>query len=89
MKFWDEAYTKALKKDLIKSNKFFSLEDIDTAYNKMLKRVKQKNNFLFIYILSFLKIIPDQNIHILDLNKIINQNGPKKDLSYRIYFFGY
>lgn len=80
MKFWDEAYTKALKKDLIKSNKFFGLEDLNSAYNKMLKRVKQKNNFLFIYILSFLKIIPDQNIHILDLNKIINfswHNGLK------------
>ena len=72
MKFWDDAYIKALKKDLIKSKKVFSLEDIKMAHKKMLERVKEKNNFLLISLMSFLKIIPDQNIQISDINKIIN-----------------
>ena len=71
-KFWNDAYTKALKKDLIKVNKAYSLEDIEIACNNMLRRVKEKNNYLLIFIMSFFKIIPKQNIYITDLNKIIN-----------------
>lgn len=71
-KFWDDAYTKALTKDLIKQNKVHTFEDIEIAYKNMLRRVKEKNNFLLIFIMSFLKMIPEQKIYLADLNKFIN-----------------
>ena len=72
MKFWDDSYDRALKRDLIKQKTIYSMDDLKNVYQNMIKRVKKKNNFTFILILSYLKIIPEQNIFITDLNKYIN-----------------
>ena len=70
MSFWDKAYENALKRDLIKQEKFYEEEDIQKAYSKMVERVKSKNNIYIIKFLSLIGIIPSQIIKILDLNKI-------------------
>lgn len=72
MKFWDYTYQKALTRQLVKQKKVYSIEELRNAFDSMMNRVKKKNNFVIILFLSILKIIPEQNICITDLNKTIN-----------------
>lgn len=71
MKFWDNAYELALRRDLIKQKKVYKLKDIQTAFNQMIERVKKKNNLFLIKILSFCGLIPEQTIKITDTNLLI------------------
>ena len=71
MKFWDDAYVIALQRDLIKQKKTYSLDEIHTAYDVMVKRFKKKNNILCVRVLSFFGLIPEQTIKISDINSVI------------------
>jgi hypothetical protein len=71
VKFWDNAYKIALKRDLIKQRKSYTLDEIQNVCNQMIKRVKKKNNIFLIKILSFFSLIPEQTIRITDINSVI------------------
>ena len=69
--FWDNAYKNALMRPLIGLKEKFSFEDIKDAHDKMITRVKDRNNFLLIKLLSFIKVIPDQVFRVTDLDLFI------------------
>ncbi len=70
MLYWDKAYEAALKRNLIRQEKFYNRKEILEVYEKMIIRVKDKNNLTIIKILSLFSIIPALKIKITDLDVI-------------------
>jgi len=69
--FWDAAYINALKRPLISKNKKYSIEDLFSSNNKMIARVKTRNNYMFIKFLSIIKVIPNQIFKVTDLDLFV------------------
>ena len=69
--FWDTSYQNALSRPLIGLKEQYSWEDLLSAYNKMLDRVKARNNFMLIKFLSFINMIPEQIFRVTDLDLFI------------------
>jgi UDP-MurNAc hydroxylase len=69
--FWDAAYINALKRPLISTNKKYSIEDLFSSNNKMIARVKTRNNYMFIKFLSIIKVIPNQVFKVTDLDLFV------------------
>lgn len=66
--FWDAAYKSALTRPLIKLKEKYSPEDLFLAHSQMISRVKARNNFMLISLLSLVKVIPHQLFSVKDLN---------------------
>jgi len=69
--FWDTSYQNALSRPLIGLKRLYPWEDLLSAHNKMLDRVKARNNFVLIKFLSFINIIPEQIFKVTDLDLFI------------------
>lgn len=72
IEFWKVAYKNALNRTLIKSNKSYEFSEIKSACDEMCLRVKKHNNKLIIFLLDVFRLLPRQNIKIVDLNYCVN-----------------
>ena len=66
--FWEKAYTKALKRPLIKQKNTYDIKKIKTVSQEMIGRVRKRNNKILISLLEWSSWLPSQIIKITDLN---------------------
>ena len=72
IKFWKNAYKKALDRPLIGLQKSYNFTQIKLVCDEMLTKVKKRNNKALIILLEILGFLPSQKIKIKDLNCHVN-----------------
>ena len=69
IKFWENAYSNAMKRKLVKIISTVDEYKLMQASQSMITRVKSVNNWFFIFILSRLHILPKLTMYISDLDE--------------------
>ena len=69
--FWEEAYNKALTRELIRQKKLYDFKTIKKVCEEMIARVKNRNNAIIMSLIDKIGLLPSQIIKIVDLNCIV------------------